>query len=878
MLSPPGPPDFTMSSPRLDLSEDESPAVVLCGSHQKPSTRLVSKTAKNVGRAFYICSQKQSCDYFGKPAMLKEAPQPIDSILKSHDVLSVWEDEVPVNTGRSGRSSLNTSSRNPSSPTTDSAQIFEPVATTLPSNRSLSDSGAQNNDAPTTPSLIGSAAPGVRLGQSDVRAKAESAPIDTPTSVAGTIPMKTTSSPSSMSWNNARERAMAKRRADLATRTAQSRSSHSAGSVAESEGTTSGSIVSPIPSTVIQTPPLGLVSESTSRMDATTRKGVDNTANAGDPSLSRSRVSETAVPVVAVKQEHVGIPTRGSSAPNVAEACASSDFRKRKEAESRAQFTDPRKKPCPERVPNANTQEGLQAMVAVAGPSMPRSESVQSPAIPDESTDLNDLLQQTRPEEWKYLSEGGANVVYVYRGWREAFKDKALRIKKRAPGIGSSVSRRQSTTPNDYWQEKMLPHVLQHADRDARGLLPTRKKMHVNRLWIRAMNDQSKKDRPAHRLQSEYADLENCDQDSLVVLTDDLIGGAGHIAIEIKPKAGFVPSMEGLDPKYVPIKIKACKYCMKRCVTNGQGDIGYGFCPIDLFSKDYAPRSRALQCLAEAWNLGDAGNNMKVFVDGEIVHSATEAKPNANLGDYRDPLALARLVNNALSSSGVLDTLLYLQKLFDRNDIQELARLASPESYVTQKPFSEQLCIEPYATECANIGYRRSSGDPDPLTRQRQVDVRYACMAYAIAAIFKDCSVMLRWPIDQLSAVAEQPCIVKLVDLDLKPMKNLNKWWQQDRDLCSIIQQRGMTVACGAGGIQGSDYQIFRFPTTWKPAWEAVPKRPQRSRINETEVATARLLAKAQSDNTILRERTARLERALMNIGVQVVEAGLQTR
>jgi inositol-pentakisphosphate 2-kinase len=617
-----------------------------------------------------------------------------------------------------------------------------------------------------------------------------------------------------------------------------------------------------------------------------TRKDLEDTANAGSPSLSRnsavaSRVSETAVPVVSVKRELVSTPTQGSSAPTVAGACAPSDSRKRKEADSEARSAEPRKKPCPERETNLNTQEGLQAMVVVAGPSMSRLEPVQpvlDPATPDVPTGLDALLQQTRPVEWKYLSEGGANVVYVYRGWREGFKNKALRIKKISPVVKSSQSERQSTTPNDYWQEKILPHVLRHVDRDARGLLPTRRKMRVTSLWISAMDQYSKKDRPAHRLQSGYADLERRDEHSLVVLTDDLIGGAGHIAIEIKPKAGFVPPTEGLDPRFAPVKTKACKYCMKRCVTNGQGDIGYGFCPIDLFSKDYAPRSRALQCLAEAWTLGDAGNNMKVFVDGEIVHSAVEAKPNANLGDYRDPLALARLVNNALSSSGVLDTLLFLQKLYDRKDIQELARLANQQAHNTQNPFNENLCIEPHATQWAEVCYRRSGGDRDPLASQRQISARYACMTYAIAAIFKDCSVMLRWPIDRLSAIAEQPCTVKLVDLDLKPLKNLNKWWQQDQDLCSAVQERGMTIACGAGGIQGSDYQIFRFPSTWKPAWEAVPKRSQRSHANGTEAAMAQLLVKAQSDNTILRERAARLERALMNIGVQVVEAGLQTR
>jgi len=625
-------------------------------------------------------------------------------------------------------------------------------------------------------------------------------------------------------------------------------------------------------------------------MDAMARKGLKDTANTGSPSVPRgsavsSRVSETAAPVVAFKQELDSTPTRGSSAPTVAGQCAPSDSRKRKVSECEARLTDPRKKPCHERETDVEVQEGSHAMAAVAGPSSSRQDAVQSapdPAMADVPTDLDALLQQTRPEEWKYLSEGGANVVYVYRGWREVFKDKALRIKKRSPVGRSSLfelpPRRQSTTPNDHWQERLLPHVLRHADRDARGLLPMRMKMQVNSLWIWAMGNHSKKDRPAHRLQSEYADLEDRDRESLVVLTDDLIGGAGHIAVEIKPKAGFVPSLEGPDLEYVPIKTKACKYCMKRCVTNGQGDTGSGFCPIDLFSKDYAPRSRALQCLAEAWTLGDAGNNMKVFVDGEIVHSAAEAKPNANLGDYRDPLALARLVNNALSSVGVLDTLLHLQKLYDRGDIQLLAHLANPEGHRTETPFNRELCIEPGASQWADVCGRRSGGIPDPLTRQRKTNVRYACMAYAIAAIFKDCSVMLRWPIDQLSAVAEQPCVIKLVDLDLKPMKNLNKWWQQDRDLCSKIRERGMTVACGAGGIQGSDYRIFRFPSTWNPAWEAAPKTSQRLRANEADAATAQLLVKAQSDNTILRERTARLERALMNIGVQVVESGLQTR
>uniref|UniRef100_A0A5S6QLJ9 Inositol-pentakisphosphate 2-kinase n=1 Tax=Trichuris muris TaxID=70415 RepID=A0A5S6QLJ9_TRIMR len=80
--------------------------------------------------------------------------------------------------------------------------------------------------------------------------------------------------------------------------------------------------------------------------------------------------------------------------------------------------------------------------------------------------------------------------------------------------------------------------------------------------------------------------------------------GSDAIAVELKPKQGFFPMVKSRDGIYKEM---------------------YDFCPLDLYSNNFKRVYRAISCLVEKPHA-----NMKVFRNGQLVHSSQQpaAKPN----------------------------------------------------------------------------------------------------------------------------------------------------------------------------------------------------------------------------------------------------------
>jgi len=104
------------------------------------------------------------------------------------------------------------------------------------------------------------------------------------------------------------------------------------------------------------------------------------------------------------------------------------------------------------------------------------------------------------------------------------------------------------------------------------------------------------------------------------LLATNLVGGPG-VAVEIKPKWGFLPSPTYLSDSTRPIKTQTCRFCMHTHLRAQQGEkVSSGYCPLDLFSGDEARMKTALNSLWDAWSDSDGTiNNFKVFVGGKKI-------------------------------------------------------------------------------------------------------------------------------------------------------------------------------------------------------------------------------------------------------------------
>lgn len=63
---------------------------------------------------------------------------------------------------------------------------------------------------------------------------------------------------------------------------------------------------------------------------------------------------------------------------------------------------------------------------------------------------------------------------------------------------------------------------------------------------------------------------------------------------------------------------------------------------------------------------------------------------------------------------------------------------------------------------------------------------RDAILAYLLSATFKDCSLMIRLPLDSSTRVAT----VKAIDLDPKPLNRLGKYFRMDREIVECWKER----------------------------------------------------------------------------------------
>lgn len=144
-------------------------------------------------------------------------------------------------------------------------------------------------------------------------------------------------------------------------------------------------------------------------------------------------------------------------------------------------------------------------------------------------------LADTLPRNWKYVSEGGATIVFSYIGpSNPRFDDTVLRLRKRkgpSPTIASDfreldLGPQQIDEPDDpmiEYQKECMERLIPHEH------LPRLESVRLERPWLEALVGVHNVNRPDERRNKDRIDTTR----TKGVLATDLVGG-DWLAVEIK--------------------------------------------------------------------------------------------------------------------------------------------------------------------------------------------------------------------------------------------------------------------------------------------------------------------------------------------------------
>ncbi|KAF7337935.1 Inositol-pentakisphosphate 2-kinase [Mycena venus] len=368
---------------------------------------------------------------------------------------------------------------------------------------------------------------------------------------------------------------------------------------------------------------------------------------------------------------------------------------------------------------------------------------------------MSPSLTDTLPTDWAYISEGGANIVFVYQGLSSPFFDgTALRLRKR------------ESTDKDKDEKDSTREIqsIEYQKKCLERLIPL---VHLPRLELVVS---ARLHRALERREKDGIDVKL----PRALLATNLVGGQG-IAVEIKPKWGFLPSPTYLSDSTRPIKTRTCRFCMHSHLKAQQGEkVSSGYCPLDLFSGDETRMKAALNSLWDAWSDSDGTtNNFKVFISGKKILPAERASIVGVVNDMADPKdALISALLPVLTNTSILRTLSCLQRTLDALDIEGLAPLWDLASVGTDPTIAEWAeFVSAYLAA------------PSPAPPADPAHLRYHVLAYLLSATFKDCSVIVRVP-DGTATV---------IDLDPKSVDRLRKWEEMDKEI--VAAYAGVPVA-----------------------------------------------------------------------------------
>ena len=139
-------------------------------------------------------------------------------------------------------------------------------------------------------------------------------------------------------------------------------------------------------------------------------------------------------------------------------------------------------------------------------------------------------LSSTRPQDWRYLAEGGANLVLSLNSLDvdSPYAGKVLRLRKRKKG-GPALGGQADVEFNELIIQPLLNQSL------------ALERVKVEQEWLQEMEKvlEDRGSRPGERKEQDEIDLES----RFAVVAEDLVGGEGGsiVAFEIKVSSNYSP-------------------------------------------------------------------------------------------------------------------------------------------------------------------------------------------------------------------------------------------------------------------------------------------------------------------------------------------------
>ncbi|KAG6833670.1 hypothetical protein H0H87_002866 [Tephrocybe sp. NHM501043] len=412
------------------------------------------------------------------------------------------------------------------------------------------------------------------------------------------------------------------------------------------------------------------------------------------------------------------------------------------------------------------------------------------------------LITDTAPHHWKYVSEGGATIVFSYIGPPNLELDGfVLRLRKIALPTPpqAAITAGAQDEPDDpliEFQQKCMERLI--LSEHLPHLLP----VHVTRDWLESLVSVHDHERPQDRREKDQIDLAR----RKGVLATDLVGG-DWLAVEIKPKWAFLPSPTHLSDTTRDVKSRTCRFCMHSAMKSKAGEaVSLGYCPLDLFSGNKDRVQKAIYNLWDAWRESNGSvNNLKIFFSGQKLFPsqatsilASEFNTEPSDSQLREDFAAALLP--LLLETSVLHTISTLQRTLDSLDIEGLSKLwrlaesaqrradgIDGSSYFSPVgagsaylAFNEPTItdwtefLDVYLSPTTNLDHNKPTPD----------NLRFYLLAYLLSATFKDCSIIVRLDGIQTTRSAKaKPGQVTVIDLDPKSMARLRKWEELDQEI-----------------------------------------------------------------------------------------------
>lgn len=270
------------------------------------------------------------------------------------------------------------------------------------------------------------------------------------------------------------------------------------------------------------------------------------------------------------------------------------------------------------------------------------------------------------------------------------------------------------------------------------------------------------------------------------------------IAMEIKPKCGFIPSGR-----------TTCLFCLTQLdkIRRGKYDARSGYCPIDLYSSNYHRKLFSLSQL-----LQNPQNNLRLFVDAKLAYSMETLDQIGSTDCAKQfPEILDKLCANFGGESVSLDRIMNLlceklgsvRSLHDQHCQASTFQIGKSVSCPSRGPLgvaawlqrlsnrSPSAVLESWNSLTPNEKYEIENPSSDWLNsirkspeKQTNIDI---VRCHLVSATAKDFSLIIAF-----SDLTD--CTIKLVDLDLKPTSKLMEHVQKEA-LCNKMEKFNKDLA-----------------------------------------------------------------------------------